>query len=110
MNIQEELVKYLKQARADNKISQKAVADILKLSAPQFNLYENNKRPVTVELFYNWCKAIDKKPQNIFGKIYEKEHPRSHTSKAKQLARLRKKAYCDLTPEERKFLELNADR
>lgn len=110
MNIQEELVKYLKQARADNKISQKAVADILKLSAPQFNLYENNKRPVTVELFYNWCKAIDKKPQNIFGKIYEKEHPRSHMSKAKQLARLRKKAYCDLTPDERKFLEINADR
>lgn len=110
MNIQEELVKYLKQARADNKISQKAVADILKLSAPQFNLYENNKRPVTVELFYNWCKAIDKKPQNIFGKIYEKEHPRSHVSKAKQLARLRKKAYCDLTPDERKFLEINADR
>lgn len=105
MNLQEELVKYLKQARADNKISQKSVADILKLSAPQFNLYENNKRPVTIDLFFAWCEAIGKKPQNVLGKFYEKKHPRSHTSKAKRLATLRKKAYCDLTDEEKRFLE-----
>ena len=110
MNLQEELVKIMKDSRESAMLSQKWVAEQLNISAPQFNLYENNKRPVTVELFYNWCNAIGKKPQNIFGKIYEKEHPRSHTSKAKQLARLRKKAYCDLTPEERKFLEINTDR
>lgn len=108
MDLQQELVKYLKQSRADNKISQKAVADILKLSAPQFNLYENNKRPVTITLFFDWCEAIGKKPQNVLGKFYEKKHPRSHTSKAKRLATLRKKAYCDLTDEEKQFLLANS--
>ena len=105
MNIQQELVKYLKESRESAMLSQKWVAEQLNISAPQFNLYENNKRPVTVELFYNWCKAIGKKPQNIFGKIYEKEHPRSHTSKAKQLARLQKKPYGELTEDEKRFLE-----
>lgn len=105
MNLQEELVKFMKESRESAMLSQKWVAEQLNISAPQFNLYENNKRPVTVELFYNWCKAIGKKPQNIFGKIYEKEHPRSHTSKAKRLARLQKKPYGELTDEEKRFLE-----
>lgn len=105
MNIQEELVKIMKDSRESAMLSQKWVAEQLNISAPQFNLYENNKRPVTVELFYNWCKAIGKKPQNIFSKIYEKEHPRSHVSKAKRLARLQKKPYGELTDEEKRFLE-----
>ena len=103
--LQEELVKYLKECRIADKISQKSVAELLKISAPQFNLYENNKRPVTVDLFFAWCEAIGKKPHNVLGKFYEKKHPRSHTSKAKRLATLRKKAYCDLTDEEKRFLE-----
>lgn len=105
MNIQEELVKIMKESRELASFSQKKVAEQLNISAPQFNLYENNKRPVTVELFYNWCKAINKKPQNIFGKIYEKEHPRSHMSKAKRVAKLQKKPYGELTDEEKRFLE-----
>lgn len=105
VNLQEELVKIMKDSRESAMLSQKWVAEQLNISAPQFNLYENNKRPVTVELFYNWCNAINKKPQNIFGKIYEKEHPRSHVSKAKRLARLQKKPYGELTDEEKRFLE-----
>lgn len=105
VNLQEELVKYLKECRIADKISQKSVAEQLKISAPQFNLYENNKRPVMVDLFFDWCEAINKKPQNVLGKFYEKKHPRSHTSKAKRLVTLRKKAYCDLTDEEKRFLE-----
>ena len=107
-NLQEELVKYLKESRMADKISQKSVAEQLKISGPQFNLYENNKRPVTVELFFAWCEAINKKPQNVLGKFYENKHPRSHTSKAKRLATLRKKAYCDLTDEEKLFLQNNS--
>ena len=95
----------MKDSRESAMLSQKWVAEQLNISAPQFNLYENNKRPVTVELFYNWCNAINKKPQNIFGKIYEKEYPRSHVSKAKRLARLQKKPYGELTDEEKRFLE-----
>ena len=105
MNLQEELVKIMKDSRESAMLSQKWVAEQLNISAPQFNLYENNKRPVTVELFYNWCNAIGKKPQNIFGKIYEKEHPRSHMSKAKRVAKLQKKPYGELTDEEKRFLE-----
>ena len=108
MNLQEELVKYLKESREQAMFSQKWVAEQLKISAPQFNLYENNKRPVTIGLFFDWCEAIGKKPQNVLGKFYEKVHPRSHTSKAKRIATLRKKAFCDLTPEERKFLDANS--
>ena len=44
MNLQEELVKYLKECRIADKISQKSVAGLLKISGPQFNLYENNKQ------------------------------------------------------------------
>lgn len=105
VNLQEELVKIMKDSRESAMLSQKWVAEQLNISAPQFNLYENNKRPVTVELFYNWCNAIGKKPQNIFGKIYEKEHPRSHMSKAKRVAKLQKKPYGELTDEEKRFLE-----
>ena len=105
VNLQEELVKIMKDSRESAMLSQKWVAEQLNISAPQFNLYENNKRPVTVELFYNWCNAIGKKPQNIFGKIYEKEHPRSHMSKAKRIAKLQKKPYGELTDEEKRFLE-----
>lgn len=108
MDLQQELVKIMKEGRESAMFSQKWVAEQLNISAPQFNLYENNKRPVTVELFYNWCKAIGKKPQNIFGKIYEKEHPRSHTSKAKRLVRLQKKPYGELTDEEKQFLLANS--
>lgn len=108
INLQEELVKYLKECRIADKISQKSVAELLKISGPQFNLYENNKRPVTIDLFFAWCEAIGKKPHNVLGKFYEKKHPRSHTSKAKRLATLRKKAYCDLTDEEKQFLIANS--
>lgn len=108
MNLQEEIVKYLKESRMADKISQKTVAERLKISGPQFNLYENNKRPVTIELFFNWCESINKKPHHVLGKFYERIHPRSHTSKAKRLATLRKKAYCDLTDEEKQFLQLNS--
>lgn len=108
MNLQEELVKYLKESREQAMLSQKWVAEQLKISGPQFNLYENNKRPVTVALFFDWCEVIGKKPQNVLGKFYEKKHPRSHTSKAKRLSMLRRKAYCDLTEEEKLFLQTNS--
>ena len=108
MNLQEDLVKFLKETRISSKISQKSVAEQLKISGPQFNLYENNKRPVTITLFFDWCEAIGKKPQNVLGKFYEKKHPRSHTSKAKRLSMLRRKAYCDLTEEEKQFLQANS--
>lgn len=108
INVQEETVVYLKKVRLDAKIDQKVVAQALNISAPQFYLYENNKRPVTITLFYNWCAALNKRPQDVLGRIYEKEHPRSHTSKAKRLATLRKKAYCDLTDEEKQFLLANS--
>ena len=107
MNIQQELVKYLKESRELAMLSQKWVAEQLNISAPQFNLYENNKRPVTVDLFFDWCEVIGKKPQNVLGKFYEKKHPRSHTSKAKRLSMLLRKPYCDLTQEEKVFLDLN---
>ena len=108
INLQEELVKYLKDSREQAMLSQKWVAEQLKISGPQFNLYENNKRPVTITLFFDWCEVIGKKPQNVLGKFYERVHPRSHTSKAKRLAMLRKKAYCDLTEEEKQFLQTNS--
>ena len=108
INLQEELVKYLKDSREQAMLSQKWVAEQLKISGPQFNLYENNKRPVTITLFFDWCEVIGKKPQNVLGKFYERVHPRSHTSKAKRLSTLRKKAYCDLTDEEKQFLQTNS--
>ena len=108
VNVQEEITQWLKTVRRSAKIDQKVVAQALNISAPQFCLYESNKRPVTVTLFYNWCAALNKRPQDVLGRVYEKEHPRSHTSKAKRLATLRKKAYCDLTDEEKQFLSVNS--
>lgn len=108
MNLQEELVKFLKERRESAMLSQKWVAEQLKVSAPQFNLYENNKRPVTIDLFFNWCEVIGKKPHNVLGKFYEKKHPRSHTSKKKRLAQLQKKPYGELTAEEKQFLAANS--
>ena len=108
MYLQEELVKYLKESRESAMFSQKWVAEQLNISAPQFNLYENNKRPVTVELFFDWCEVIGKKPQNVLGKFYEKKHPRSHTSKKKRIAQLQKKPYGELTEADKLFLAANS--
>ena len=112
--MEKEIMVLLKNIRKKSKISAQTVADAVGISLNALYQYESEGtttyRSLNVETFFKWCEALGKKPQVICGTIWERKHPRSHISKTKRLAQLRKKAYCDLTPEERKFLELNADR
>lgn len=52
-------LKRLKDLREDNDLSQEAVANVLKITRPQYSLYESGKRDIPVDLlivlanFYN---------------------------------------------------------
>lgn len=107
--MEKEIMVLLKNIRKKNKISAQTVANAIGISVSTLYQYESEGtttyRSLDIETFFRWCEALGKKPQVICGTIWEKKHPRSHTSKAKRLATLRKKAYCDLTDEEKRFLE-----
>lgn len=104
MDIKVELPNLLKSIRKRSNISQKEIADKIGITAPQFNLYENGKREVTVLTFWKWCEALDKKPNVVMGTLWEKQHPRSHISISARLKRLNSKPFAELTPEERDFI------
>ena len=110
--MEKEIMVLLKNIRKKNKISAQTVANAIGISVS--TLYQNESegtttyRSLDIETFFRWCEALGKKPQVICGTMWEKKHPRSHTSKAKRLATLRRKAYCDLTEEEKLFLQTNS--
>lgn len=103
-----EIAEYLKSVRIKQKQSQKSVAEALNITAPQFNLYENGKRPVLVSMFFKWCEALGKKPHVVMATIYEREHPRSHISKKKRIEMLKKKPFEQLSDADLQFLRENA--
>lgn len=43
-------LKRLKDLREDNDLSQEAVANVLKITRPQYSLYESGKRDIPVDL------------------------------------------------------------
>jgi transcriptional regulator with XRE-family HTH domain len=106
--MEKEIMLLLKNIRKKNKISAKTVADAIGISINTLYQYESEGtttyRSLDMNTFFRWCEALGKKPHIVCGTIWEKDHPRSHTSKKKQVERLKKKSFGELTAEELEFL------
>lgn len=90
--------------RKESGFSAAEVANKIGITPSHMSLVENKKRGFTMDLFWRWCEALERKPHHIIAKLWEKDHPRSHTSKKKQVERLKKKSFGELTAEELEFL------
>ncbi len=71
-------LKRLKDLREDNDLSQEAVAEILKITRPQYSLYETGKRDIPVDLLRILAKFYNTSIDYIVGdtNIY-KRYPES---------------------------------
>ncbi len=71
-------LKRLKDLREDNDLSQEAIAEILKITRPQYSLYETGKRDIPVDLLRVLAKFYNTSIDYIVGdtNIY-KRYPES---------------------------------
>ena len=104
-DIDKQIIETLVQIRIEKGLKLTEVAQKCNLTVSCLSQYENMRRALNMTLFYAWCAALDKKPHQILQKCWEKDHPRSHTSKKKQAERLSKKPFAELTSEEIEFLK-----
>lgn len=109
-NLEFQLKQHLKAIRIAQKLSVADVAAKIGITVAQLYQYESENaknRPLGMDLFWKWSIALGKKPNIILATFYERQFPRSHTSKATRLKRLRAKPFDQLTPDELKFLQEN---
>lgn len=106
--LEKQAAQLLKQIRKKSKIKTSDVAEKIGISVDALYQYESEdsktERRITLDMFWRWCIALDKKPQVVLGTLYERKYPRSHTSKATRLKRLMAKPIHELSREEREFV------
>lgn len=108
--IEQRAVSILCELRRKVGMSSAQLASRIGMTPSAMSLVENCKRGCDMDTFWKWCVALDKKPHHVLGKIWEQDHPRSHTSKKKQVERLKKKSFGELTAEELAFLAKNGEK